>query len=149
MSRVTFFILSFEYMRQFYHLKLLKSALVVHCLTFIWNKKRLIKGRFWDEKAKGGFLFWKVLRENQLYNFFLLLGLANHLPPGGFVRPSGVGGVEIWKKKKKKKNPSELFLAASWTFFVPSKNSIKNLSFFAFKQHIWGGQLPKNRCEIL
>ena len=100
MSRVTFFILSFEYMRQFYHLKLLKSALVVHCLTFIWNKKRLIKGRFWDEKAKGGFLFWKVLRENQLYNFFLLLGLANHLPPGGFVRPSGVGGVEIWKKKK-------------------------------------------------
>ena len=42
-----------------------------------------------------------------------------------------------------------LFLPASCTFFVPSKNSIKNLSFFAFKHRIWGGQLPKNRCEIL
>ena len=37
----------------------------------------------------------------------------------------------------------QLFLAASCTFFVPSKNSIRIWVFFDFKHHIGGGQQQK------
>ena len=74
-------------------------------------------------------------------------------PSQKLVHLSGCFKHSGWSTSQKKVqnplNPRKLFLAASCTFFVPSKNSIKNLSFFAFKHHIWGGQLPKNRCEIL
>ena len=42
-----------------------------------------------------------------------------------------------------------LFLPASWTFFVPSKNAIKNLSFFCFQTSHMGWSTAEKWCKIL
>ena len=58
--------------------------------------------------------------------------------------------------QKHARNPlvsSQTFFGCQPTFFCPPYSfllmSNKNLSFFAFKHHIGGGQLPKNMHEIL